>query len=58
MDTLAKEKIKLDNFYREQRNTRYNPQPVTVIDHGEDDDSGDDLYQGREDAERIIGSHE
>lgn len=57
METLAREKQNLEDFYREEHGLKRNPTPVQKIDGGEDDDSGD-IFQGREDDERIISSHE
>ena len=56
-ETLAKSKKDLEDFYREQRENPPLGQSVEKIDYGEDDDSGN-VFQGREDDERIIGSHE
>ena len=57
MEQLAQSKKDLEDFYREQRENPKPGQSVEKIDYGEDDDSGN-VFQGREDDERIIGSHE
>lgn len=51
-ETLARSKIDLENFYRDQRNNPPLGQPVQRVDYGEDDDSGN-IFEGREDDERI-----
>lgn len=52
METLAKAKIDLEDFYREQRNNPPLGQSVERVDYGEDDDSGN-VFEGREDDEHI-----